>query len=342
MRRREFISCGTAAAVWPLGALARQRREFFFVLSSAVVAGSRGVWAQQAKIPKIGILVLSNLNPELFLATLREALRERGYVEGHNVFLEIRSGGSESSLADQAAELARLKVDVIVGWTTPPAKAAKQATNEIPIVMVAAGDPVGAGLVGSIAKPGGNVTGVSSAAAEVAGKGLQIIREILPSAHRVAVLANPADPFSKPFVRQISIGAGTLGIELQTTMVRSVADLDPAFMEMSAKAVEAIIVQPSLLQKRIIDLALHQRLATISITRQLPEAGGLVSYAGNSIQMYRESAIYIDKILKGSKPADLPVQEPTRFELIINLKTAKLLGITVPSTLLARADEVIE
>ena len=227
--------------------------------------------------------MLGNWNPELFLTTLREALRERGHVEGQNIVLEIRSaGGSERLLADQASELARLKVDVIVGWATPPVAAAKQATNDIPIVMAAAGDPVGTGLIASLARPGGNVTGVSSAAAEVAGKGLQIIREIVPSASRVAVVANPADLFTKSFLQQISVAAGTLGIGLQTILVRSAADIDPAFTQMSAAGAQAIIVQPSLLQKRIVELALHYWLVTISISRQLPEAGGLVSYAGNS------------------------------------------------------------
>jgi putative tryptophan/tyrosine transport system substrate-binding protein len=202
--------------------------------------------------------------------------------------------------------------------------------------------PLEQALIASLARPGGNVTGVSSAAAEVAGKGLQIIREIVPSASRVAVLANPADPFTKSFLQQISVAAGTLGIGLQTILVRSAADIDPAFTQMSAAGAQAIIVQPSLLQKRIVELALHYRLVTISISRQLPEAGGLVSYAGNSTQMDQESAVYVDKILKGAKPADLPVQEPTRFELVINLKTAKSLGLTIPQSILLRADEVIE
>jgi putative ABC transport system substrate-binding protein len=208
--------------------------------------------------------------------------------------------------------------------------------------MAPAGEPVGTGLVVSLARPGGNVTGVSAATAELAGKSLELIREALPSARRVAVLANEADPLAKPFLEQIDEGARALGLEVDTTMVRPETPLDAVFDQIGSKKADALIVQGSLQQKELFDLAIRHRLPSFSSNRQVANTGGLMTYAANSAEVQRGAAGYVDKILKGAKPADLPVEQPTKFELVINLNTARKLGITIPPTLLARADEVID
>ena len=241
-----------------------------------------------------------------------------------------------------AAELVRLKVDIIVASETPSVQAAKRATNKIPIVMAPSGDPVGTGLIANLARPGGNVTGLSAATAELAGKSLELIREILPSASRVAALADPTNPFTKPFLEQIQIAAQTIGIKIEVIMVRGTEEFDAAFAEMDRKRIEAVIVQPTLPRGRIVDLVQKHRLPAVSGNRAFADAGGLMSYSASLADRYRNAAPYVDKILKGAKPADLPVQQPTKFELVINLKAAKALGLTVPPTLLARTDEVIE
>ena len=275
----------------------------------------------------------------LFLA----GLRDLGYVDGRNILIESRSGeGRLQALPDLAAELVGLTVDIIVASETPAVQAAKQATKEIPIVMSPSGDPVGTGLIVSLARPGGNVTGLSAATAELAGKSLELIREILPSARRVAALADPKNPFTKPFMEQIELVAGALAIEIRPHMVRGAEEFDAAFSQMAGQQVDAVIVQPTLPRERAVALSLKHRLPAISGNRAFPEAGGLLSYAASLADRYRGSAAYVDKILKGSKPAELPVQQPTKFELVINLRTAKALGLTIPQTLLARADEVIE
>ena len=320
MKRREFIALIGGAAAWPLA-----------------------VRAQTAKVPTIGVLLTGNPDPEIFLKGFRGALRDVGYTDGQNIRLEVRSAeGKSILLAKKAAELVGLKVDIIVAALTPAIQAAKQATSDIPIVMAPAGEPVGTGLVASLARPGGNVTGVSAATAELAGKTLELIREALPSARRVAVLANEADPLSKPFLEQIGQGARTLGLELDTEMVRPETPLDAVFDEISRRKAEAIIIQGSLQQKELFDLAIKHRLPSFSSNRQVANSGGLMTYAANSAEVQRGAAGYVDKILKGARPADLPVEQPTKFELVINANTARALGITIPPTLLARADEVIE
>lgn len=297
--------------------------------------------AQQAKVPRIGVLVVGN--PDPFFGQFVDGLRDRGYVDGKNILLELRSAeGKMNLLPGFAAELVRLKVDIIVANQTPAAKAAKQATNEIPIVMAPAGDPVGTGLVVSLARPGGNVSGLSSATAEIAGKSLEIIRELLPSARRVAVLANTPDAFTKPFLEQIQIAARALGIEAQIIMVNTEDQLDVAFLQIDRKRTDAVILQPSLPRKRAADLALKHQLAILCPTGGFAEMGGLISYAGKASDMHRLAAVYVDKILKGAKPADLPVEQPIKLELVINLKTAQTLGLNLPPILVARADQVIE
>jgi putative tryptophan/tyrosine transport system substrate-binding protein len=241
-----------------------------------------------------------------------------------------------------AAELVRLKVDIIVTWFTPTALAARQATHEIPIVMAETGDPVGTGLVASLPRPGGNVTGMAAATAELAGKCVQLIRDMLPSARRVTALANATDPFSKPFLEQIELGGEATGTTINPVRISSSEEFETAFASMEKDRPDAVIVQPSLPTIRAAELALKHRVPAVSVPRWFAEGGGLMSYSPRFVVLFRKAAVYVDKILKGAQPADLPVEQPTHFELIINMKTAKALGIDVPPTLLARADEVIE
>jgi putative tryptophan/tyrosine transport system substrate-binding protein len=321
MRRREFISLlGGSAAAWPL--LAR---------------------AQQPKVPTIGALVIGNIDPEQFWREFRQGLRDLGYVEGQNIRFEFRSAeGHLDRLPELAAELVRLKVDVIVTWFTPTALAAKQATHEIPIVMAETGDPIGTGLVASLPRPGGNVTGMASVAAELSGKCVQLIRDMLPSARRVTALANATDPFSKPFLEQIKLGGEATGTTINPIGVSSNEEFEAAFAAMDKSRPDAVIIQPSLPSKRAAELALTHRLPAVSVPRWFAEEGGLMSYSAKYDELFHKAAMYVDKILKGARPADLPVEQPTHFELVINMKTAKALGIEVPASLLVRADELIE
>jgi putative tryptophan/tyrosine transport system substrate-binding protein len=318
MRRREFISLlGGAAAGWPLAAR-----------------------AQQAKMPHIGVLLASGPEP---MGPFREALRDLGYVEGKNVQIEIRSAqGQATRLPELAAELVRSNVDVIVAVQTPAAHAAKNATRNIPIVMAPAGDPIATGLISNLARPDGNLTGLSATAAETVAKSLELIPEIVPGAHRVGVLGNANDPFMKPFLEQIRQGAPGVRLEIHQIIVRGSEDLDGAFAAIARERANAIVVQGSLPDKLMAALALRYRLPSLSTQKSAVQAGLLMSYSASFAERGRAIAGYVDKILKGAKPADLPVEQPTKFELVINLKTAKALGLTLPATLLARADEVIE
>jgi putative tryptophan/tyrosine transport system substrate-binding protein len=322
MKRRKFITLlgGAAAATWSLAS-----------------------HAQQPKLPRIGVLVTSA--PEPFWSQFREGLRANGYIEGRNIQFEFRSADRKPDLLGVLAdELVRLKVDIIVASLTPAVVAAKQATSEIPIVMAPAGDPVQTGLISSLARPGGNVTGLSSTTAELYVKTLELIREVLPSTRRVAVLANAdiaADPFARPFVEQIEEAGRTLGLAIQTIRVHREEEFDAAFAAMDKERADAVMVQGSLPRKAALDLALKRRLPLIGGSLLIQE-GGLISYSANQNETYRRAAYYIDRILKGVKPADLPVEQPTRFDLVVNLKTAKALGIEIPPKLLAVADEVIE
>jgi putative ABC transport system substrate-binding protein len=317
VKRREFIALAGMAAAWPLAARAQQGK------------------------PRIGILLVASREP--LWSHFRDGLRDVGYIPNESILVDFRSAeGKLTNLPGLAAELVQSKVDVIVASETPAVQAAKQATQEIPIVMAPAGDPVATGLISSLAQPGGNVTGLSAATAEIAGKSLDLIREILPSAKRVAVLSDPTNPFSKTYLEQIGLSARTIGLEIEPMMVRGPQDFDAAFAEMERQGTPAVIVQPTLPRKEAIDAALKYRRVAVSGNRAFAAAGGLLSYAGSVVDRYRNAAGYVDKILKGAKPADLPVQQPTRFELVINLKTAKALDLTIPQTMLARADEVIE
>jgi ABC-type uncharacterized transport system substrate-binding protein len=317
-----------------------RRREFLTVLGGAA-AWSLKAQAQQARVYTIGVLTLPNAEP--LIKALREGLREAGYVEGGNLRLEIRSVAGKPDLQlDKAAELARLNVNLIVTFFTPSALAAKQATRDIPIVMAGAGDPVATGLIASLARPGGNLTGQSSGGAELAGKSVELIRELIPAARRVGVFADESDPFSKAYVAQISQAARTVGMEVEPITVRPGQLLEPIFMSLTGKRLDGLLIQGSIARKEMLDLAIEHRLPTFTSTRLGPPLGALASYGSDYLALARQSAVYIDKILKGAKPADLPVAFPTKFLLVINLRTAKELGIAVPPTLLDRADEVIK
>jgi len=321
VKRREFITMlGGAAAVWPL--VAR---------------------AQQLKVPRIGALVLTNEDARSFGKELREGLRELGYNEGQNFTFEFRSAeGNADLLPELAAELVRLKVDIIAAIFTPCALAAKQATRETPIFVIA-GDPIGTGLVTSLARPGGNITGLSNMGAETAGKSVELFRDMLPSLRRVAVLANPVDPFTNSILEQVQLAGRTAGIEIApVAMVRGLDEVAAALAAMVRERADAVVVQAIFFPKTIADLAIKYRLPSAAVLRSFADAGGLMSYGADIPHMYRRSAVFVHKILQGTKPADLPVEQPTKFELVINLKTAKAIGVDVPLSLQQRADEVIE
>lgn len=319
MRRRDFITMLGATAVWPVAAPAQQRKPAL-----------------------IGVLALGNPDPAPFVAGFRDGLRQLGYVEGRDVRLDLRSaGGSEAELATLAAQLVALKPDVIVAFQTPAATAAKRATAAIPIV-IQAGDPVETGLVASLARPGGNVTGVDGGTALLGAKNVELIRELLPAARRVAVLANAPDPFSKPFVERIADAVRAEKMEIKILKVQTPDDLDGDFAEIERWRADAVIVQPSLPHGRAARLAVRHHVPAVAPSIAFAKAGGVLSYSADLPALYRRPALFVDKILKGRRPADLPVEQPTEYRLIVNLKTAKALGLAVPPTLLARADEVIE
>jgi putative tryptophan/tyrosine transport system substrate-binding protein len=318
------------------------RRELIAALGGAV-AWPHAARAQQPKMPTIGVLVIGNISPEEFWREFQQGLRDQGYIEGQNIRFEFRSAeGHIDRLPVLAAELVRLKVDVIVTWFTPSAVAAAKATQEIPIVMAETGDPIGTGLVMSLSRPGGNVTGIASVTAELAGKSVQLIRDMLPSARRVTALANGTDPFSKPFLEQIQLGGEATGTAIKPIRISNNEEFESAFAAMERDRPDAIIVQPSLPSKRAAQLALQHRVPAVSVPPWFVNEGGLMSYSAIYADLFRMATVYVDKILKGAQPADLPIEQPTRFQLVINMKTAKALGITVPPTLLSRADEVIE
>jgi ABC-type uncharacterized transport system substrate-binding protein len=320
-----------------------RRREFISTLCGAVVVWPLAARAQQPKVPTIGALVVGNISPEEFWREFRQGLRDLGYIEGQNIRFEFRSAeGQIDRLPELAAELVSLKVDVIVTWFTPTAVAAKQATREIPIVMAETGDPIGTGLVMSLHRPGGNVTGIAAATAELAGKSVQLIRDMLPSARRVTALANATDPFSKPFLKEIELGGEANGTAIKPVRISNNEEFENAFAAIERDRPDAVIVQPSLPSKRAAQLALQHRVPAVSVPPWFAEEGGLMSYSAIYADLFRKAAVYVDKILKGAQPSDLPVEQPTRFQLIINMKTAKALGITVPPALLASADKVIE
>jgi putative tryptophan/tyrosine transport system substrate-binding protein len=325
MRRREFIALTSSVAAWPLAARAQQ----------------------SAKLPTIGFMGSGTATTQRqWTAAFVRRLGELGWVEDRTIAIEYRwAEGRSERFAEIAAEFARLKVDVILTHNTPPVLAAKKATSTIPIVFATAGDPIGTGVVTSLARPGGNVTGLSSQQPDTASKRLELLREIIPSLHELAILADAGNPYTALDVGEIKRVASTLGLEVSTFDIRLAKDIGPAFEALKIRA-QALYVPPTPImfrnRDRINASALEARLPTMHGVREYVEAGGLMSYGPNWPDMWRRSADFVDKILRGAKPGDIPVEQPTKFDFILNLKTAKSLGLTIPPTLLARADEVIE
>ena len=319
------------------------RRAFITLVGGAAAMCARPAHAQRSKIPRIGALVLTNEDGQSFGKELRAGLHELGLFEGQNFAFELRSaGGNPDLLPALAAELVHSKVDLLAAIFTPCALAAKQATRDIPIFAIA-GDPVGTGLVASLARPGGNITGLSNMGAETGGKCLELFRDMLPSLRRVGVLANPVDPFSKSILDQIQVAGRTAGIDIApVVMVRGLDEVEAGFSALAKERADALVVPGIFFANTIADLAIRYRLPSASVLRSFADAGGLMSYGADIPHMYRRSAVFVHKILQGTKPADLPVEQPTKFELVINLKTAKAIGLDVPIFLQQRADEVIE
>ncbi len=306
--------------------------------------------AQQAgKVHRIGILspAYPPSGPSPLFEAFRQGLRELGYVEGQNIAIEWRfAEGRNDRLRALAADLVRLKVDLIFTINSPAAEAAKNATSTMPIVFVRAGDPIAGGLVASLARPGGNLTGLTSVAAEMSGKRLALLKEALPRLSRVAVLWNSPSKGAELVFKEVEAAGLRLGVQIQDVGVRSPNELQSAFEAATKRRAGGLLVIDDLViashRTRILDLAAKHRLPVVSIYREFAEAGGLMAYGPSLSDTYRRAATYVDKILKGAKPADLPVEQPTKFELVVNLRTAKALGLAIPQSVLIRADEVIQ
>ena len=323
MKRREFIGLIGGAAAWPLAANAQQVR---------------------GKIVTIGILAIEPWPP---IDTFRQALDDLGYGEGKNVRFEYRyTKGHNERLPELADELVGLNVHVIVTWGTDAVLAAKQATTTIPIVMGAIGDPLGIGIVTNLAHPGGNITGFSSRAAELEAKRLQLLKEAVPGLSRVAMLCNPTNHYMPLALRSARQGAQMLHVSLAVYEVHDITTLDAAFVIVTKDRPDALMVPADTFlvsqRSRIAQFAIESKLPSVYTVREYIEAGGLIAYTPNYHDLFRRAARYVDKILKGTKPGELPIEQPTKFHLLINLKTARALSLKVPPTLLARADEVIE
>jgi putative tryptophan/tyrosine transport system substrate-binding protein len=325
MKRREFITLLGGAAAWPLAARAQQTQ----------------------KLPTIGFLGSSTASAESQrVAAFVQRLRELGWIEGRTVAIEVRWGeGRNERYADIAAEFVRLKVDVIVTQGTATVIAARQATSVIPIVFAGAADPVGNDLVASLARPGGNVTGLSNQGTDLAAKRLELLREIVPAFGRVAIIGNVGNPAIVLEMREVQAAARMLGLEVAILEIRRAEDIASAFPALQVRADALYVAADPLLgtnRIRINTLALGARLPTMHDFREYVEAGGLMSYGPNLVDVFRRSADFVDKILRGTKPGDIPVEQPTKFDLVINLATAKALRLAIPESFLVRADEVIE
>ena len=325
-KRREFVTLLSGAVAWPLAARAQQ-------------AGKQ--W-------RIGMLeTISAAANAANLNALRKGLRDFGYVEGNNFIIEYRSAeGADDRFPDLATELIRRDVDLIITRGTLAAIAAKHATATIPIVMAASGNPVGTGLVASLARPGGNVTGLSAIVIDLQAKRIELLKDMIPSLRRVASMLDMGNPATQPAWKEIEEASHSLGLENHLFDVRKPADIEPAFDSAAAQQVEAIYVNidPVTLVSRglIVELAIKRRLPTMYASKEFVETGGLISYGVSYRALYRRAAAYIDKIFKGARPADLPVEQPTQFELVVNLKTARIIGLTFPQSIFLRADEVVE
>jgi putative ABC transport system substrate-binding protein len=325
LKRRDFITVLGGAAAWPLAARAQQA----------------------AKIARIGFLgATTPAGIESRLERFRAGLRDLAYVEGKNILIDFRwAEGNYARLAEYAAELVRLRVDILVTYGTPGTLAAKQATETVPIVMLVSGDAVATGIIASLARPGGNVTGSTFFDPELNAKRLELIKEISPSAKRIAVLVNPGNPVNAPIIQAMERTAERLRLELQTFEARTADEFQSVVSNIAKQRDDAVAVTQDPLFvsniRKIAEIARNNRLAAIGFV-EFAQVGGLIGYGPNMDDLWYRGAYFVDKILKGTKPADLPVEQPTKFELLINLTTAKALGLEIPPTLLARADEVIE
>jgi putative ABC transport system substrate-binding protein len=325
MKRREVITLlGGAAAAWPLGA--------------------RG--QQHGKLPLVGVLISAS-PPHPFADAFRRGLQTLGYSEGRNIALELRySWGRGDRAGEIATEFVRFGVDVIVAHFTPAIRAAMGATQTIPIVMAPAGAPLQSGFIDSLARPGGNVTGLSAMEAELGGRRLQLLGELIPNLARVAVLASTTaiDPFSGPFVENIRLTATRAGLQLEPVLVSSANELESAFASMAKANAQAVIIQPLFDPHRaiLVELANKHRLALMSSSRETAAAGGVISFSADFLALYERAAPFVDKIIKGAKPANLPVEQPTKFQMVLNMKAARALSLRISPALLVQADEVIE
>jgi len=329
-------------------------RRIFVGGLAGVLAAPLAVRAQQpAKVSRIGWLLTGSLEaPETraLLSAFRQGVRERGYVEGQNLVIEYRPAeGRLDRFPALAADLVRLKVDLIVAGSTSAARAAQKATTTIPIVAPTMGDPIGDGLEASLARPGGNITGLTFLGPELAPKRLELLKEALPKMTRLVGIWHPgslSERTAKDMLSQTETAARTLGVHLELIEVRSPDEIDRAFSTMARQRPDAFVMFPSVMffieRRRVVDLADKHRLPSIYVSREFVDIGGLFSYGASIPDLFRRTAVYVDKILKGARPADLPVEQPTKFELVINLKTAKALGLMMPPSMLQRADEVIQ
>jgi putative ABC transport system substrate-binding protein len=324
-----------------------RRRDFIAAVGGAV-AGPLAARAQQpAKQPTIGFLGSGTLEGQgQWVAAFLQRLRELGWIEGRNITIEYRWAEGNSDRADElAAELVRRRVDVIVTYANPIVLAVKRSTSTIPIVFAAAADPLGTGLVSTLARPGGNVTGLSVEATDLGSKRLELLRDVVPNFRRLGIMANVGNSASVLEMREVQSASGTLGLEVKTLDIRQAEDIARAFDELRGHADALYVCIDTILfanRIRIITLALAARLPTMFTTREAVKAGGLMTYGPSFPELFRRAGDYVDKILHGAKPEDLPVEQPTKFDLVLNLTTAKALGLTVPPSLLATADEVIE
>ena len=321
------------------------RRAFLATLTGGLLAAPLAAEAQQtAKVPRIGFL-RSGPPPQAFVEGFQQGLRELGYLEGQNIIIEYRfEDRGTAQLADLGSELFRLKVDVILASATPAALAAKNLTRTVPIVFAGVLDPVDSGVVSGLSRPGGNLTGTSFMSIDLATKRVELLKEIAPQLSRLAVLGNLAHPSYAAQIRAIEAGARSLGVQVESIGVRGLNDFGAAFR--AARKAQALIQLDDVLftnhRRSLVELAVANGLPAVYGFREHVEAGGLMSYGPSFRELYYRAAVFVDKILKGAKPADLPVEQPTKFELVINLKTAKALGLTIPPSLLQRADQVIE
>jgi len=329
VRRRTFISLLGSAVAWPLGARAQQAA---------------------STVRRIGLLLPGNARTTAVrgqLEAFRQGLKEYGWVEGQNIIVEYRfAEGREDALPAIAAELARLRLDIIVAESTVGIQAAKTVTQTVPIIMATSADPVGTGFVASLNRPGGNITGLSLQTAELSGKRLQLLTEIVPGLARLAVLSNPLNPSIAPIVEQTKAAAQSLGVEVHVAEVQAPDKFESAFAAITSAHAGALIVLPDPVlygqHPRVVTFTAASHLPALFPEKEVAEVGGLIAYGPSIPGSFRRAAAYVDKILRGAKPADLPVEQPTAFELVVNLQTARAIGVTIPTSILLRADEVIE